>query len=195
MGTSPLAPLFLRKDAPLAVLTNSIDTLGKAYASTALLVLAGSLALPTPPVAETDAVAAPTNPKERVISGPLQVAVICLMRFCVCPALFLSIILKAMSRWVKTDVRRSVAFIHLLTHPHHPRTQTHRGLVSLDRLMLFVLFLQSSMPSAQNLTLIHLLEGRAADGTRLARLLLWIYVLSCVPLSINLSLFLQRFGL
>jgi hypothetical protein len=39
------------------------------------------------------------------------------------------------------------------------------------------------------------LEGRAADGTRLARLLLWIYVLSCVPLSINLTLFLQRFGL
>lgn len=39
------------------------------------------------------------------------------------------------------------------------------------------------------------LEGRPADATRLARLLLWIYVLSCVPLSVNLTLFLQKFGL
>lgn len=61
--------------------------------------------------------------------------------------------------------------------------------------MLFVLFLESCMPSAQNTVIIHSLEGRAADGTRLARLLLWIYVLSCVPLSILLTLYLQRFGL
>lgn len=32
---------------------------------------------------------------------------------------------------------------------------TPRGLVSLDRLMLFVLFLQSTMPSAQNTVIIH----------------------------------------
>lgn len=95
--------------------------------------------------------------------------------------------------------------------------------------MLFVLFLESCMPSAQNTVIIHSyvpkarpnvlvihqhltdrrrpfpypniqstthrLEGRPADGTRLARLLLKIYVLSCVPLSILLTLYLQKFGL
>lgn len=77
----------------------------------------------------------------------------------------------------------------------HLTRHTCSGLVTLDRLMLFVLFLESCMPSAQNTVIIHSLEGRAADGTRLARLLLWIYVLSVVPLSLLLTMFLQRFGL
>ena len=101
LGTSPLARLFLGKDAPLGVFTNAVDTLGKAYASAALLVLAGSLALPTPPApapaAGGDAAAVT---KERTISGPLQIASICLVRFVLCPALFLTIVLKAMSRCV-----------------------------------------------------------------------------------------------
>lgn len=100
LGVSPLAPFFLNKDAPLSVFVNSVDTLGKAYASSALLVLAGSLALPTPPVAETD-MAAATAPKERTVSGPLQIASICLVRFGLCPLLFLSIVLKLMSRCVR----------------------------------------------------------------------------------------------
>lgn len=102
LGVSPLARLFLGKDALLGVFINAIDTLGKAYASAALLVLAGSLALPTPPAPEpavgTDAAAVAT--KERTISGPLQIASICLVRFILCPTLFLTIVLKAMSRCV-----------------------------------------------------------------------------------------------
>jgi hypothetical protein len=102
LGISPFAKYFLGgKDAPLAVLTNSVDTLGKAYASSALLVLAGSLALPTPPAPAAALASDTAGPaKERTISGPLQVASICLVRFFLCPLIFLTIVLKAMSRCV-----------------------------------------------------------------------------------------------
>jgi hypothetical protein len=102
LGISPFARLFLGKDAPLGVFTNAVDTLSKAYSSAALLVLAGSLALPTPPAPEpaAGAGAAVAATKDRTISGPLQVASICLVRFTLCPALFLTIVLKAMSRCV-----------------------------------------------------------------------------------------------
>jgi hypothetical protein len=43
----------------------------------------------------------------------------------------------------------------------------------------------------QNTVIIHSLEGRSEAGTRLARILLWIYVLSALPISILLSFFLQ----
>lgn len=43
----------------------------------------------------------------------------------------------------------------------------------------------------QNTVIIHSLEGRAEAGTRLARILLWIYMLSALPISILLSFFLQ----
>lgn len=39
------------------------------------------------------------------------------------------------------------------------------------------------------------LSGRQADATRLARMLLYIYSLSCIPISILLTLFLQKFSL
>ncbi len=99
LGVSPLARFFLARDAPLGVLINSVETLGKAYSSAALLVLAGSLALPTPPAApalSTDADGATT--KEPTISAPLQILAICLVRFCLCPLACLTIVMKAMSR-------------------------------------------------------------------------------------------------
>lgn len=45
--------------------------------------------------------------------------------------------------------------------------------------------------TVQNTVIIHSLEGRSEAGTRLARILLWIYVLSALPISILLSFFLQ----
>ncbi len=125
LGISPMAKWFLGPKAPLGMLTNAAQTIGSAYTSTGLLVLAGSLALPLPTLspAEEAAEAADTaSGRASNIHPFFQIASVCLVRFCLCPALFLSIILKLMGS----------------------------GLVKLDRLMLFVLFLQSCMPSAQN---------------------------------------------
>jgi predicted permease len=120
------------------------------------------LPLPTPsPLEEV------SGAESKSIHPYLQIASVCLVRFCLCPAICLSIILRAMST----------------------------GWVKLDRLMVFVLFLQSCMPSAQNSVLMVQLSGRQADATRLARMLLYIYSLSCIPISILLTLFLQNFSL
>jgi predicted permease len=67
-----------------------------------------------------------------------------------------------------------------------------RGLLSVvDKLMLFVLFLESCMPTAQNLVMIHALEGRQESATRLARIMLMIYGLSSLPISLLLTVFLN----
>lgn len=164
VGVSPLAKLFLGPRAPLGILTNAVQTIGSAYTSMGLLVLAGSLALPLPTPSPLEEV---SGAESKSIHPYLQIASVCLVRFCLCPALCLSIILRAMST----------------------------GWVKLDRLMVFVLFLQSCMPSAQNSVLMVQLSGRQADATRLARMLLYIYSLSCIPISILLTLFLQNFSL
>lgn len=171
LGISPLAKLFLGPAAPLGMLTNAIQTIGSAYTSMGLLVLAGSLALPLPALSAAEKVAE-AGEVVRVSKGkaiPIwrQIASVCLVRFCLCPALCLSIILRSMST----------------------------GFIKLDRLMVFVLFLQSCMPSAQNSVLMVQLSGRTADATKLARMLLFIYSLSCIPISILLTLFLQKFSL
>jgi hypothetical protein len=104
------------------MLTNAIQTIGSAYTSMGLLVLAGSLALPLPALSAAEkAVEAGEVAgvmKGKVIPTWLQIASVCLVRFCLCPALCLTIILRSMST----------------------------GFVKLDRLMVFVLFLQSCMP-------------------------------------------------
>ena len=93
LGISPLARFFLAKRAPLGVVTNAVDTLGKAYSPSALLVLAGSLALPAAKVQPGS-----QESKERTISGPVQVLTIGLVRFLLCPALFLGIIMTLTTR-------------------------------------------------------------------------------------------------
>jgi hypothetical protein len=45
----------------------------------------------------------------------------------------------------------------------------------------------------QNLVIIHSLEGRPEAATHLARSLVWVYVSSCLPISILLSVFLSKF--
>eukprot|EP00624_Nannochloropsis_granulata_P001349 evm.model.NODE_1652_length_22004_cov_31.522722.6 len=122
LGISPLAKLFLGPTAPLGMLTNAIQTIGSAYTSMGLLVLAGSLALPLPAVSAAEKVVEAGKvagvSKGKAIPTWLQIASVCLVRFCLCPALCLSIILRSMST----------------------------GFIKLDRLMVFVLFLQSCMP-------------------------------------------------
>jgi len=70
---------------------------------------------------------------------------------------------------------------------HH----SSRNWVPMDPLIIFVLFLEACMPSAQNLVIIHSLNGRAEAATRLARVLLFVYILSCIPLTLALTLFMQ----
>jgi auxin efflux carrier family protein len=92
LGVSPLARLFLGKQAPLGILTNGLETMGKAYSPVALLVLAGSLAMPIE--------GAKVEEEGGTLSMPAQVLTIALVRFFLCPVLFLSLIVTAMSRWV-----------------------------------------------------------------------------------------------
>lgn len=142
IGISPLAKLFLGPKAPLGMLTNSLQTIGSAYTSCGLLVLAGSLALPIPQANPEDeketaaqaalhAAAAAVAPSGRTkrklrtdIHPGLQIASICLVRFCLCPALFLSIILRCVSNgWVKLD--KLMVFVLFLQVSLHTDTDTH----------------------------------------------------------------------
>ncbi|CAN0264660.1 unnamed protein product [Ascophyllum nodosum] len=69
------------------------------------------------------------------------------------------------------------------------------GLVPQDPMLLFVLLLQSAMPSAQNSVIILQVAGLQDAAGRCARTLCTIYLLSIIPLSILLTAFISALSL
>ncbi|CAM9338553.1 unnamed protein product [Scytosiphon promiscuus] len=70
-----------------------------------------------------------------------------------------------------------------------------RGLVPQDPMLLFVLLMESCMPSAQNSVIMLQVAGLQDAAGRCARTLCTIYLISIVPVSILLTLFISALKL
>lgn len=152
-----LRNLIVHADSPLSVVYEAMRTLGTAYLPSVLMVLAGSLSPPSAPATATTAAAAAAAPvAEKQIDWQFvsKVGSVYLSRFLLMPTIGFGL-LKFLS---KTSPAMAQLF-------------------AKDRLLLFVLLLETCMPSAQNTTVILQLQGNKAGATKLARTLMMIYVL------------------
>lgn len=149
-----LRSLILPGDGVFNVVYEAMRTLGSAYLPAVLLVLAGSLSPSSP--STSAAVAAPASEAKGKIDPQfaLKVGFVYLSRFLLMPLIAFSLF--------RFGSASSPALNALFTK---------------DRLLLFVLLLESCMPSAQNTTVILQLQGNKSGATKLARTLMMIYVL------------------
>ena len=162
---APLRALLVPPATPLP-LHRCLEVFGKAYSPAALLVLASSLGLPAPATPPTLATTSGASDSERPRIAR-DLGTVMLVRFALLP----------------------LAFSALLT------LAKRTGLLPPDPLRDFVLTLQASMPSAQNAVLALQVAGEPARASRMARLLLVIYVAAALPVALVLSLALQQSGL
>jgi predicted permease len=144
----------------------SMRTLGTAYLPAVLMVLAGSL-LQSGSSTSTGEVG--TEENESMIT---KLAAVLLARFALMPLIGFS--------------------LYKLANQFIPAS---RGLFERDPLLLFILLLESCMPSAQNTTVILQLQGNKSAAARLARTLMIIYVLGVPAMSFWLVKILELTGL
>lgn len=172
-----LQNIFINSNGILNPIFEAMRTLGAAYLPAVLMVLAGSLsskpaAAPaggsaTAPAAATAAATA-AAPSTESDGFAMRVASVYIARFLLMPV---------------------VSFgLYKLAITYIPAT---KALFHKDPLLLLVLLLESCMPSAQNTTVILQLQGKKDAATRLARLLMSIYVLGVPAISFWLVKILQ----
>jgi predicted permease len=70
-----------------------------------------------------------------------------------------------------------------------------RGWLPPDPLLDFMLVLQSAMPSAQNSVIALQVRGESARASRMARVLLLVYLMAILPVAVILTAALQRSSL
>ena len=75
------------------------------------------------------------------------------------------------------------------------RAANRWGLFPPDPLRDFILIMQSTMPSAQNAVLALQVAGEPSRATRMARRLLFMYLVAALPIAVVLSAALQTSGL
>ena len=168
-AVAPLRALLVPPTTPLP-LFRCIQIFSKAYSPAALLVLASSLGAPPPPT--STAAEEPTAPGAVDRPPPPRqmvrdLGVVLTTRFLLLPLAFGGLLTMA-SRW------------HLLPP---------------DPLRDFILTMQATMPSAQNTVLALQVAGEPTRATRMARLLLVIYLAAALPIALVLSVALQHSGL
>jgi predicted permease len=180
VAVSPLRPLILssalsENTAPLGVVYNSFQNLGRAANPLALLVLTSSLALgastkkPEAAAAVTAADAkagidtAPRNPLKRW-------ACVSIARFVMSPLLMLGLL-------------RGMAKVGMVRA------------ASLDPMLWFILLLQSSMPPAQNSVLMLQVAEKGDEASRMARFLFSLYATAMLPVVIIVTLALRALQL
>ena len=168
---APLRALLVPPASPLP-LHRCLQTFGKAYSPAALLVLASSLAMPTPsPAASSSADVDGAAPGAELQPSGRQtvrdLSIVIAIRFLLLP----------------------LSFAGLL------RLANRASLLTADPLRDFLLTMQATMPSAQNTVLALQVAGEPARATRMARLLLVIYLAAVLPVAIVLSVSLQHSGL
>eukprot|EP01033_Poteriospumella_lacustris_P004765 gene4765-3420_t len=174
-----LRNLVVHADSPLSVVYEAMRTLGSAYLPSVLMVLAGSLSPPAAPAAATAtaapaaataAPAATATATEKKVDWQfvMKVGSVYLSRFLLMPAIGFG----ALKFLAKTSPAMATLF-------------------AKDRLLLFVLLLETCMPSAQNTTVILQLQGNKAGATKLARTLMMIYVLGVPAITFWLVQILQ----
>lgn len=170
-----LQKVIISNNGLLNPIFEAMRTLGAAYLPTVLLVLAGSL---SPPPSSSPATTAPTN-----ASGVSQNDQI--------DAQF---VMKALSVYAaRFALMPIVAFsLYKMACLSIPGV---KAFFDKDPLLLMILLLEASMPSAQNTTVILQLQGNKGAATRLARTLMAVYVLGVPALSYWLIRILSLTGL
>jgi len=165
---APLRWLLVPPSTPLP-LHRCLALFGKAYSPAALLVLASSLGLPAPKADQGGGEAADAAPPTADAKPQTvrDLGTVMLVRFLLLPLAFSALLGLA---------KRS-------------------GLLPPDPLRDFILTMQASMPSAQNAVLALQVAGEPARATRMARLLLVIYLAAALPVALVLSVALQSSGL
>jgi predicted permease len=170
VGAIPfLRHMFLPATGVFHPIFEAARTLGAGYLPAVLLVLAGSL---TPPPANKDApVASAADTKKENIAFAKQIGSIYAARFLLMPTLGFAL-LEAARRYF-------------------PSMQS----LLADPVLVFVLLLETCMPSAQNSTVILQLQGKGGAAARMAKALMAIYVLGVPAISYWLVKILSATGL
>ena len=176
VGLTPfLRNLFLPASGLLHPIFEAARSIGAGYLPAVLLVLAGSLSPPTPTPEEAAAAAAAAAAKgtseEDKLGFIKQIASIYLSRFVLMPTV-------------------GFALIRLLKQ-YVPSVAT----LLADPVLVFVLLLETCMPSAQNSTVILQLQGNRGAAARMAQALMFIYVLGTPAISYWLVQILTLTGL
>ena len=147
-----LANLFIPQKAPFHAVFEAMRTLSAGYLPAVLLVLSGSL-MGSSSKGGDDSSESTNQVKTSKRAFFKQISAVYVCRFLILPVLVFSL-------------------IKLL------RTQgPFKAILDNDSLLVFILLLESCMPSAQNSTVILQLEKDRAGAARMARILLAIYVL------------------
>ncbi len=150
----PLRQVLVHSDGLLNPVFEAMRTLGGAYLPCVLLVLAGSMS-PAPKVdLNLSTGPAVQQTKESNNAFAVQVLVIYLARFILMPVV-------------------SFGAIHCLINVFPDVKRMFYN----DPMLLFILLLETCMPSAQNSTVVLQLMGQKNSAARLARVLMAIYVL------------------
>ena len=160
VGSVPLLRrIFISPTGILNPIFESLRTLGAGYLPAVLLVLAGSL-LPSPDASNTTEKSATAVNESKIDIGYIkQIVAIYLARFILIPTTGFAII-----KLLKTRVPSLSSILS-------------------DPILVFVLLLETAMPSAQNSTVILQLQKKSGAAARMARILLAIYVLGVPAIS------------
>lgn len=175
VGSIPLLKrVLIASTGVLNPFYEALRTLGSGYLPAVLLVLAGSLAAPQDKADEetqtSKATLVETIKKNR--SFGFQILTIYLAKFFFLPTL---------SFFLVSTARKYIPFIN--------------EIFSKNPLLLFILLLETCMPSAQNTTVILQLKGEKSAAGRLARVLMLIYVLGVPAITYWLVKILMLTGL
>ena len=167
MGSLPVTKrLVVSPSSPLQPMMHALATLARAYTPAASLVLAASLYHRPRLPAKQAASAASARDKGREVAPLTMLGVVALSRFVMNP-LLCACMIRAWRRF-----GGEVA-------------------AGADPILVFVLLLQSIMPSAQNSVIMLTKDGRVDAAGRLARSLFAIYTAAVLPMAFALALILQ----
>ena len=176
-----LRNLFVPATGALHSIFGAAQTLGAGYLPAVLLVLAGSMTPTAPTAEEVEAVAAAKAAKKSGVAAAAgggdqlafikQIVAIYAARFVLMPAMGFALVAAAKK--------------------HVPSLAT----LLTDPVLVFVLLLETCMPSAQNGTVVLQLLGNRGAAARMARVLMFIYVLGIPAISYWLVRILSMTGL
>lgn len=165
---SPLQYLFMGKGAPLAVIYNTVQNLGRAASPLALLVLTSSLALGNhsattkklKPLQSTD-----NDTTKSVVSS--RFLGVFITRFLISPLLMIMML-------------RIIFRLGLIES------------IDVDPMLWFILILEASMPPAQNSVVMLHAENKSDEAAQLASFLFKVYFAAMIPVVLITTILLKR---
>lgn len=158
------------KKAPLSVIFNSFQNLGRAANPLALLVLTSSLAIGVQNTKHNQGTSRKeikTNTDSKSVTFLQKWGSVTIGRFIISPLVML-IILKGVLR------------LNII------------GGYKVEPMLWFILLLQSAMPPAQNSVLILQVADRAQEASEMAKFLFSVYATSMIPIVIIITVLMQK---